>query len=110
MTDLRAEVDRLVSETQQRTGKKLTAEEVRAIADEQVTKVTLQKGTWTGLVTSGPFYDVTKRAGQLTLADMSAQDKTNAAEYLRAHNIPVSDATMLNVFRRLKVLEAQRAK
>lgn len=106
----RAAVDKQVAAQEQAAGKKISNADIKDIADELITRVTLQKGTYGGFFTSAPFYDVTKRIVDVTLQDMSTEMRSQAAEWLRSKGQPVSDETMLNAFRRLLLVQSQQQK
>jgi hypothetical protein len=106
--DFRAAVDKQVAAQELSTGKKASNDDVKRIADELITRVTLQKGTWGGLFTSAPYYDVTKRLVDVTLDDMSAETRAQAAEWLRSKGQPVTDETLLNAFRKLLLVQQQQ--
>ena len=104
---LRREVDRQVQALQTRTGKKATNQDVQTIVDELLTTVTLEKGTWLGFFTSGPFTDVQKRIGEVTIADMPAQLRRQAEDSLRRNGQVVTDESVLALYRRYLLQQNQ---
>lgn len=106
----RSEVDRLVVEQQEATGKKMSPPEIRALANDLMIELTLKEGSWFNVLPgSGPFRDVVKRAAELTITDMSETDKANAKQYLESKGTPATEQAIVDVWRRLKIAEARRS-
>lgn len=105
---IQREIDKQVAAKREaRGGKELSAQEVQGIADEMLTNVTLQRGTWLGLLTTAPFSDVQKRLGEVTIADMPADLRRQAEDSLRRAGETVSDGTVLALYRKY-LLKQQR--
>jgi hypothetical protein len=110
VTNLRKEVDRQVQALQTRTGKKATNQDVQAIVDELLQTVTLEKGTWLGFFTSGPFTDVQKRISDVTINDMPADLKSQAEDSLRRNGAVPTDEAVLALYRRYLLQQSQGKK
>lgn len=84
------------------TGKKITNDELREIADEELsTFVKIRRqGEWTGIFTKAPFFDedVEVRPFELTLDDITTDQRKRIEQLLHASRIPVNDATVLEAF------------
>lgn len=107
---LQREIDRQVAAMKAATGKEPSTADVQRIADEILTNVTLQRGTWRGLFTSESFTDVQKRLGEVTIADMPAELRRQAEDSLRRNGQIVNDQTVLNLYRRYLLQQQQGAK
>lgn len=88
-------------------GKEPSTQDIQAIADEMLIDITLQRGSFVGMFTSAPYNDVKKRIGEITIADMPANLKKQAEDSLRRNGRVVSDAEVLNLYRRM-LLDQQK--
>ena len=84
------------------TGKTATNDEVREILDGILSsQITVkQSGTWSGLFSSAPFFDteVKRRAFELTIEDVTPDERKRIEEALWARRMPVNDATVLETY------------
>lgn len=82
-------------------GKEPDRDVVQQIADDLLIDVVLQRGQWTGIVpfTSTPFRDVTKKIGEVTIADMPANLRKQAEDALRRAGRPVTESELLRLYR-----------
>lgn len=104
---LRREVDRRVQALQASTQKKATNADVQEIVDELMLSVTTEKGTWLGAITSGPFADVQKRLMDITIADIPATDRAQLEDALRALGVPITEQSVVSLYRRHKFIESR---
>lgn len=86
--ELHKELDRRIDRFQQDIGKEATNEQKQLIADNLVGKVVLEPGGWANILPGGkPFYDVTKKSYEITIADIPAAQKSAVEAGLKARGI-----------------------
>ena len=112
---LRNKIDDAVIAEQQATGKPITPERVKEITRMHVTDAVLQRGVgyWAHYLpggAEGPVKDVSKRINSLTLQDMTFDDRKKTTDYLVRNKKPVNDATILEAWKRAKLVEVTMAK
>lgn len=93
---LHKELDRRIDQFQQDTGKKATNEQKQAMADNLTGIVVLEPGGWENILPGGrPFYDVTKKAHEIRLADIPQAQRAIVEQRLTAAGIkPTPDAVV----------------
>lgn len=93
---LHKELDRRIDRFQQDTGKQATNEQMQAMADNLIGNVVLEPGDWANILPGGrPFYDVTKKAHEITVADIpQAQRAAVEAQLVKAGKKATPDAVV----------------
>lgn len=100
----RMQVEKLMNQKSQATGRKLTNQEVAEIANGLMTEVVTQRGWFTD--TTKPRFELKKEdIQQITIDDVPAEDSQAIKEYLRYKQIPVSDDKIVDIYRRWAVGE-----
>lgn len=101
--ELHKELDRRIDQFQQDTGKEATNEQKQLIADNLVGNVVLEPGGWANILPGGkPFYDVTKKAYQVTVGDIPAAQKSQVEATLKAKGIPVTPESIVDFWLQVK--------
>lgn len=100
---LHKEIDRRVDQWQADKGKPATNEEVQAIADNLIGVVVLNPGGWVNIFPGGqPFSAVTKRAHEITIADIPAAQRSVVEERLKAAGITLTTDAVIDTWLRAK--------
>jgi len=96
---LRRMVEDRVETLQRQTGKKAQNADVQIIADDLLKSITVQKGGWFNFFPGGePFSDVTKRAIDITVADIPSTERAQVEAALKSKGKPITDAAILNLY------------
>lgn len=100
IAQLRRMVDNQVASLEANTGKKPSNADIQDVVDKILSTSEKIPGSWWGGLpfTAGHFFDSTKRAIELTIADVPAAEQVKIAAKLRKYGLPVSDATVLDLY------------
>jgi hypothetical protein len=100
IAELRRMLDTRVQAQESLTGKKPTNDDIQTNLDAILSQTRTTPGSWWGLVPFNgvSFSSTSKRLIELTPADVPAADRTQIEDSLRRHGLPVSDATVLDVY------------
>lgn len=97
----------------QAAGKKASNQDIQAEIDSLLSVQTETPGSWWNIFPggkAGPWGVDQKRAIDITVNDISALERTQIEEALRAKNRPVSDATVLDLYIEDKVRRSRGGK
>lgn len=118
VASLRRLVDLQVETLQTSSGKKVTNVDVQDIVDKILSAKVDAPGSWWGTLKIptlgfdpfgiGNFYDTTTPVVTLTVGDVPAADRKLIETALRETGRPVSDATVLDYYQKLKLLTSKK--
>lgn len=100
---LRKEIERRVDSFQEDTGRKIKDSEIREMAANLTGQVVLEPGGWANAFPGGkPFYDRTKRATDITIADIPASQRATVEQRLQKNGIKVTNDSVVDAWLRAK--------
>lgn len=94
----RAEVDRLVTQKQETTGKRITNEELRDIVDNLSVEVVTNKNTFWFDETKKVFELNNEDAATISFEDVPLNERRKIEGALSAKGIPINEENILNVY------------
>lgn len=100
---LRKEIERRVETFQEDTGRKIKDTELREMAANLTGQVVLEPGGWANIFPGGaPFNDRTKRAVDITVADIPTQQRSAVEERLKKAGVKVTPESVVDYWLRAK--------